>query len=60
MFYRPLLKSLLSDATLFMSGWRKLEKISLGENLAVGLMFFNPNLGGLLRGSFCGGGGGMG
>ena len=52
MFYRPLLKSLLSDATLFMSGWRKLEKISLGENLAVGLMFFNPNLGGLLRGSF--------
>ena len=34
--------------------WKKLEKILFGENLAVGLMFFNPNLGRLLRSSFWG------
>ena len=52
MFYISLLKSLFSDAALFISGWRKLEKISLGENLAVDLMFLNPNLEGLLKCSF--------
>ena len=56
MFYRSLLKSLFSDAALFISGWRKLEKISLGESLAVDLIFFNLNLEGLLRCSFSGGG----
>ena len=51
--------SLLSDFALYISGWKKLEKIgenSLGENLAMGLMFFNPNLSGLLRSLFGGGG----
>ena len=54
---------MLSDFALYISGWKKLEKIgenSFGENLAMGLMFFNPNLGGLLRSLFGGGGRGGG
>ena len=52
MFYRSLLKSLFRDPALFISEWRKLEKMSLGENLAGDLKLFNPNLEGLLRGLF--------
>ena len=48
-FYISLSKSLFSDGALFISGW---YMTSLKENLAVALMFFNTNLGGLFRRSF--------